>query len=91
MKKTRKRHSMAFKEEAVRLVVEEGRMVSEVARNLGINANMLSRWKSELAQPAKVREAESKDRREINRLKKEIRRLRMETEILKKAKSFFAR
>ena len=91
MKKTRKRHSMAFKEEAVRLVVEEGHRVSEVARNLGINANMLSRWKSELERPAEVRESESRGRQELNRLKKENRRLLMEQEILKKAAAFFAR
>ena len=34
-------------------------MVSEVACNLGINANMLSRWKSEMEQPAEAREAEA--------------------------------
>ena len=66
-------------------------MVSEVARNLGINANMLSRWKSELERPAEAREAESRDRRELNRLKKENRRLLMEQETLKKAAAFFAR
>ena len=91
MKKTRKRHSMAFKEEAVRLVVEEGHKISETARNLGINANMLSRWKAELDRPAEAREAEARDRQELNRLKKENRRLRMEQEILKKAMAFFAR
>ena len=91
MKKTRRRHSMAFKKEAVRLVEEEGRRVSDAARNLGINANMLSRWKSELKQPAKAREAKARERRELNRLKKENRRLHMEVEILKKAQAFFAR
>ena len=59
-------------------------MVSEVARNLGINANLLSRRKSELARPAEAREAESRDRQELSRLKKESRRLLMEQETLKK-------
>ena len=38
-----------------------------------------------------MREAESKDRRELNRLKKENLWLRMEQETLKKATAFFAR
>ena len=59
-------------------------MVSEVAHNLGINANMLSRWKSELEQLAEMREAETRKQLELSMLKKEIGRLRMEAEILKK-------
>jgi len=35
----------AFKTEAVRLVVEEGRRVSEVSRELGISEGLLRRWK----------------------------------------------
>ena len=82
---------MAFKEEAVRLVVEEGHRISDTARNLGINANMLGRWKSELDRPAEEREAEDSDRREMSRLRKELRRTQMERDILKKAAAFFAR
>ena len=37
-----------FKLEAVRLVVEEGRSVAEVARNLGIHENLLHVWKKAL-------------------------------------------
>ena len=36
-----------FKREAIRLVTENGYGVGETARNLGINANMLSRWTRE--------------------------------------------
>ena len=43
-------------------MVEEGHKISETARNLGINANMPSRWKGELDRPAEVREAEARDR-----------------------------
>lgn len=34
-----------FKIEAVRLIVEEGRRISEVARELGVGENSLNRWK----------------------------------------------
>ena len=45
----RRRYDRAFKVEAVRLVAEERRKVTEVARELGINPNQLHRWKRMLA------------------------------------------
>jgi transposase len=36
-----------FKRDAMRLVTEHGDGVGATARNLGINAHMLSRWKRE--------------------------------------------
>ena len=43
----RKKYSKEFKQDAVRLVTEQGYSVAESARNLGLNANMLARWKKE--------------------------------------------
>ena len=68
--------------------------VAEAARNLGINATMLGRWKREHearengAFPGKGRLPP--DQEEIHRLREENKRLRMEREILKKAAAFFA-
>jgi transposase len=44
-----KRHNYGdeFTREAIRLVTDNGYGVGETARHLGINANMLSRWKRE--------------------------------------------
>jgi transposase len=47
MAEKRRNYGNAFKREAVRLVTEHGYGVSETARNLGINAHMLGRWKRE--------------------------------------------
>ena len=83
-----------FKREAVRLVTEQGYKVTEAARNLGINPNVLARWKSQLtagetnAFPGKGRLTPEKE--ELQRLRKENQRLRMERDILKKAAAFFA-
>ena len=83
-----------FKREAVRLVTEQGYKVTEAARNLGINPNVLARWKSQLtsdrtnAFPGKGRLTSEKE--ELQRLRKENQRLRMERDILKKAAAFFA-
>ena len=91
MKQKRRRHTREFKEEAVKLVTEQGYSIAEAARNLGVNANMLSRWKGDL-------EGEDSDigsrkvlQSEVTRLRKENKRLRMEREILKKAAAFFAK
>ena len=44
MRKNRKKYDKVFKLEAIRLVVEEGRKVSEVERNLDISSGTLARW-----------------------------------------------
>ena len=43
MKKKRKKYSKKFKEDAVKLITEQEYQISEAARNLGINENMLER------------------------------------------------
>ncbi len=46
-RKTRRRYDRAFKEGAVRLVIENGQTLAGTARDLGITENMLTRWKQE--------------------------------------------
>jgi len=90
----RRNYTEEFKREAIRLVTEQGYGVAETARNLGINANMLGRWKRECdtqasaAFPGNGRMTSEKE--EVHRLRQENKRLRMERDILKKALSFFA-
>ena len=48
MGKKRRQYTKEFKIEAVRLIVEEGRPISEVARELGIGKNLLHRWKKNM-------------------------------------------
>lgn len=43
----RKKYTAEFKEGAIRLITEEGYQITEAARNLGIDPNMLGRWKRE--------------------------------------------
>ncbi len=91
--KKRRKYSKEFKDEAVKLITEQGYRVSEAARNLGIDSNMLGRWKRESevdkadpSNPVDLAAMES----ELERLRKENKRLQMEREILKKAAAFFA-
>jgi transposase len=94
MAEKRRNYTEEFKREALRLVTEQGYGVSATARNLGINAKMLGRWKREFdtkasaAFPGNGRLASDKE--EFQRLRDENKRLRMERDILKKALGFFA-
>ncbi len=90
-KRTRKKYTEDFKAEAVRLITEEGYSISQAARNLDINANMLGRWKRELTEDAEIRQQVADEKEELKRLREEVRQLKMEREILKKATAFFAR
>jgi transposase len=51
MAEKRRNYGDEFTREAVRLVTEHGYGVSETARNLGINAHMLGRWRREVEAP----------------------------------------
>ena len=85
MKKKRKQYTQEFKEEAVKLINEQGYQATEAARNLGINISVLRRWKNEIegAESCGTDAA-------LKSLRKEVKRLKMEREILKKATAFFA-
>ena len=89
----RRSYTPEFKHEAVRLIADEGQRIAEVARNLGINATMLGRWKREAVEedafPGKGRMKPMEE--ELRRLQKENRQLKIDREILKKAAAFFAR
>ena len=47
MKSKRRNYDKDFRISAVKLVLEEGKAVSDVATHLGIHPNILHRWKKE--------------------------------------------
>jgi transposase len=83
-----------FKQGAVKMVVEQGCKQSEVARDLGLSQNVLSRWvlqyraDHEGAFPGKGKLKPEDER--IRKLESELRRVSMERDILKKAIAYFA-
>jgi transposase len=94
MKKKRSKYTQEFKEEAVKLVTEQGYQIAEAARNLGVNENMLGRWKRQIegvGEEAPGLKGGTAMLTELNHLRKENKRLKMEREILKKAAAFFAK
>jgi transposase len=86
MAEKRKTYTAEFKQEAVRLITEQRYGVAETARNLGVNVNMLRRWKQEYttnaaAFPGNGHLSPAQD--ELRQLREENKRLKMEREILK--------
>lgn len=92
-KRNRRSFSPEFKLEAVRLVVEGGRPVSQVARELDLRADLLRQWKAQLQARGEVaRPVSSLSLEEENRrLKREVEVLRLERDFAKKAAAFFAK
>lgn len=92
MEKQRKVYSREFKQEAVRLAVEGEHGVAAVARDLGVDANTLRKWKRALAvhgNQAFPGQGQSHDQ-ELAQLRRENALLRQERDILKKAMGYFA-
>lgn len=46
-KRVYKTYTQEFKKEAVALVMDQGYSVAEAARSLGVNANLLYKWKEQ--------------------------------------------
>jgi transposase len=82
-----------FKAQAVRLVLDEGKTVGAVARDLDLTETALREWvKRARADRSNGRTGlTTAEREELARLRKENRELRTEREILKKAAAFFAK
>jgi len=92
---TYRKYDKEFKQNAVRLVIEGGRKVPEVAKSLGIHENLLYRWKikylkdKENAFPGKGHMTPVEE--ENRRLKKENANIKLERDILKKALAVFSK
>ena len=92
-RRARRRFTSEFKAGAVRLVLDEGRTIGAVARELDLVPSALGSWVAR-AQADRTRGKTgltSEERAELARLRKENRDLRMERDILKKATAFFAK
>ena len=93
----RKRYSVEFKKEAARLIIMEGLSGSEVSEKLGVNPNMLYRWKRqhlEELEGDKCKAAQASPQQmaaEIEQLRKELAKAKRINEILKKTVGYFAK
>ena len=89
MGEQRRKFTKEFKLEAVRLVVEGGHSVAQVARDLDLSEGVLHRWKRQFEEhgdnafPGMGRLLPQDD--EMRQMRREMERLRQERDILKKA------
>jgi len=95
MGKKRKKYTREFKIEAVRLLTGSNITVAQASQDLGVNANVLARWKKEFindnSQAFPGTGHGKPEEEELRRLRRENAILRQERDILKKAAAFFAK
>ncbi len=93
-KKKRRRFTAEFKAAAAELVIDGGKTIAEVARQLGISETSVNRWVAQARVDAAGPSSEklmTSEREELARLRRENKRLKMERDFLKKATVFFAK
>jgi transposase-like protein len=92
-KRARRSFRPEFKLEAVRLVVEGSRPLSQVARELQLRPELLRGWKKQLEAGGRIARAQSalSAEEERRRRHREVDVLRLERDFAKKAAAFFAK
>jgi transposase-like protein len=99
MKRVRRDYSAEFKADAVRLVKGGGKQVTVLARELNVSRQLLYSWVRQADQRKGKPLSDvfpghgnrTADQKELDQLRREVARLRVDNEILKKAKAFFAK
>jgi transposase len=97
----RRQYTAEFKQEAVQMMTQGGLSATQVARDLGINPNLLGKWKRQIEAGQQAQAAgrnsyvafpgqgHARDQ-EVARLQRENAALRVERDVLKKAIGIFA-
>jgi transposase len=92
----RGKYTREFREEAVKLVVEEKLSCNEVGRRLSMAPSTIANWvkaykEGRLGDIGKCQKPLTEVEMELARTKKELAEVKMERDILKKAAAYFAR
>jgi transposase len=92
------RYPEEFRRQAAALVLDSGRSVRDVGREIGVNHETLRNWVGALRKERRgdpragqTNGQTSGEQAEVTRLRRRIAELELEKEILKKAAVFFAR
>ncbi len=89
----RRKYSLEFKRGAVEQTRQPGVSCAQIAQELGLAPNLLTRWRREAdqnGQQAFTGTGSPRDE-EVARLKRELARVKKERDFLREAATFFAR
>ena len=92
-RRARRAFTDEFRAGAVRLVLDEGKTIPQVARDLDLTQSALRTW----VERARADRSKGKtglttaEREELAKLRKQVRELTMERDILKEAAAYFAK
>ena len=91
----RRVYTKEFKEETIALVLNRGMSVSQVSKDLGIEASLLYKWlrqyKSDPEHSFPGKGHQKPEDEELRKLKRELADVKEERDILKKAISIFTK
>lgn len=89
----RRKYSAEFKREAIALTYQPGVSCRQIALEVGVNPNLLSRWKreSETSSGKAFSGSGSPRDEELTSLKRELARVKKERDFLREAATFFAK
>lgn len=90
MGKARRKFTVEYRREAVRFLEETGRPVREVAEELKLSEQTLSRWRQQYGTGVAATKLDPSEAEELRRLRREVEILRQERDFLKKATAYFA-
>jgi len=91
--KPRRQFTPEQKAEAVRIVIQSGKPISQIAREMGLTERALRNWvkQAQIDQAAVPNGAlTTEEPQELVKLHREVKRLQMEQDFLKKTAAFFA-
>ena len=88
---TKRQYTEEFKRETVGLIKSSGKSQAQIARELGISDQNISRWWQEYGQENNTDEAQSVSKEAYKAMRAELRWVTEERDILKKALNIFSR
>ncbi len=95
----RRKFTQQFKDDAVRMIIVDGRSVTDVAESLGVQRSCVDRWRNAFLRRSNACDLGDQNdsamtpmemEAEMRQLRKRLRETEMEREILKKALSIFS-
>ncbi len=85
MPEKRRKYDPEFKQGAVRLVLDTGRPIAEIAREIDIHPGTLGNWVDKAREAERPEALSGSERDELVKLRREVHELRMQRDVLKRS------